>query len=262
MLPYVEIGNEIFKIIIPSYALFGCIGLFCMMLMIYNRSQNMNIPFDKLLVLFLCLVIGAAVGSKALFFMTRIPNIIADFSFKKLLNEFLTGGFVFYGGVFGAISGTSIYARIFGYKKNQMFDLVAPAFPLFHFWGRIGCFFAGCCYGKVADWGIALKREPGILRLPVQLFEAVFLLLIVIVLLRIEKKNYNTNLMKAYLCLYALGRFILEFFRGDEIRGIWLEFSTSQWISFIMEIWIVVDLIGQYLKERICSLKGEKNESV
>ena len=85
-------------IVIPAYALFANIGLFCMMITIYFRSRKMVIPFERLLILYLLLVAGAGIGSKFLFILTQVPKVICNFSNKHLLYVIITSGFVFYGG--------------------------------------------------------------------------------------------------------------------------------------------------------------------
>ena len=178
------------------------------------------------------MIVGVALGSKALFIITQIPEIIRDFSLPKTIYIIWTSGFVFYGGMLGAIAGAYLFAQFFHLPSQAFVDLLIPGFPLFHFWGRIGCFFAGCCYGKVSTWGFPLYGDPHVLHIPVQLFEALCLCLIFTALLLFEKRELPAgSLMILYLFGYSICRFALEFFRGDAIRGIWLGLSTSQWIS-------------------------------
>jgi len=74
-------------------------------------------------------------------------------------------------------------------------------------------------------------------RLPVQLFEAIFNLILVIVLYHFfRKKKYETWLMNIYLYAYPIFRFVIEFFRDDAHRGFLWIFSTSQWISILLII--------------------------
>lgn len=224
MKPY--IGNHI-----SSYALFASIGLFCMMIVIYLRNKTM--AFNEYLFFIAFMVLGAALGSKFLFIITQIPDIIAHFSIKYMIHKVITSGFVFYGGVFGAILGCIIFAKIRSYDAITLLNLVAPGYSVFHAFGRMGCFFAGCCYGKEADWGVALWNEPDVLRIPVQLIESAFLLLLTYYLLKMEKRDRN-NLFESYLTSYAIFRFFIELLRGDSIRGIWGVFSTSQWVSLFI----------------------------
>lgn len=218
---------------IPAYGIFSSIGLFCMMMMLYLRNKKLS--FREYLLLMASMIIGVAIGSKFLFIMTQIPDIIANFSMKYMLNKIITSGFVFYGGLFGAISGCMIFSKLHGYNVKEMLNFVAPGYSIFHTFGRIGCFFAGCCYGKVSTWGLPLLNEPETLRIPVQLIEAIFLLSMTLFLLILEKKG-KSNIFEIYLVGYAIFRFIIEFWRGDKLRGIWIYFSTSQWISIIIII--------------------------
>ena len=96
MQPYIEIQ-------ISSYALFASIGLFCMMMVIYIRNKRLS--FKEYLSFIGFMVLGAVIGSKILFVMTQIPDIIAHFSVKYMLHKVITSGFVFYGGMFGAVAG-------------------------------------------------------------------------------------------------------------------------------------------------------------
>lgn len=171
---------------------------------------------------------------------------------KYMINKIITSGFVFYGGLFGAILGCVIFSKLFKYNVRDMLNFVSPGYSSFHACGRIGCFFAGCCYGKVSTWGFPLWNEPEILRIPVQLIEAIFLLSMTLFLLILEKKGKG-NIFEIYLIGYATFRFIIEFWRGDELRGIWICFSTSQWISIIIIISYVT-----YRVIRICRKTSKK----
>lgn len=226
--------------IVSSYALFATVGLFFMMIVIYLRNNIMD--FKTYLCFIVVVCAGAGLGSKSLFVITQIPDIAEKFSVKYVIYKIITSGFVFYGGLFGAIAGTLFFAKIQKYSKKDLLQLATPGYSIFHAFGRIGCFFAGCCYGKKANWGFALWNEPGVLRIPVQLIESFFLLILTGILLKMEVK-LKSNIFVIYMMSYAVFRFIIEFFRGDQIRGIWGEFSTSQWISLFIVvgfgIWII-----------------------
>lgn len=231
MLPY--IGGYL-----SSYALFASLGLFCMMLVIYIRNKIM--PFYTYLLFVGTMVVGAVVGSKALFIATQIPDMAMHFSLKYVANKIITSGFVFYGGLLGAVLGCILFAKLHSYVPMQMLNLAAPGYSIFHAFGRIGCFFAGCCYGKEAKWGVAMWEEPEILRIPVQLFESAFLFLMTYFLLKMEKKG-ERHLFEIYILAYAVFRFFIEFWRGDSIRGVWGVLSTSQWISiFILAFFLTM----------------------
>ena len=183
---------------IPAYGIFSSIGLFCMMMMLYLRNKKLS--FREYLFLMASMIIGVGIGSKILFIATQIPDIIANFSMKYMINKIITSGFVFYGGLFGAILGCVIFSKLFKYNVRDMLNFVSPGYSSFHACGRIGCFFAGCCYGKVSTWGFPLWNEPEILRIPVQLIEAIFLLSMTLFLLILEKKGKG-NIFEIYLSL-------------------------------------------------------------
>lgn len=226
---------------VPAYALFSCIGLFLMMLLLYFRVRRMDMSFVDFLLMIIFMVVGVIIGSKFLFILTKIPDIIKDFSFKNTIIIVITSGFVFYGGLFGAILGLMAYSKFKKLQFGELADVVAPGMPLFHSWGRIGCFFAGCCYGKKADWGFALEVEPGILRIPIQLIESFLVFLIFALLLLIERKcQKHYNLLFWYLFLYSIVRIVTEVYRDDTIRGVWFGVSTSQWISLFMLLYLTI----------------------
>jgi len=125
-------------------------------------------------------------------------------------------------------------------------DVFAPGIALGHVVGRFGCFFAGCCYGKptTKPWGITFTNTfahdnvgtpLGMPLHPTQLYEAGAELLILAVLLYSERKGrpFAGRTFWLYMLLYAISRFIIEFFRGDE-RGTVFMFSTSQFISLLL----------------------------
>lgn len=205
------------------------------MLFVYFRIQRLQLDFRDFLLMLLCMAVGVGLGSKALFVVTKLPEILNDFSIARTLYIVVTSGFVFYGGLAGAILGLYCFSRYKRQSFRALSQIVVPGFPLFHFWGRLGCFFAGCCYGKEASWGIPMAKEPDVPRIPVQLFEAGCILAIFLLLLWLERASKGeAPMLTVYLLTYALCRFILEFFRGDAVRGIWLGLSTSQWISLFI----------------------------
>ncbi len=134
-----------------------------------------------------------------------------------------------------------IFPKNTEYSVATWFDKLSLPMVVFHFFGRIGCFFGGCCYGRETDSVLGVifpdNIENGIVHAgekcyPTQLFEAFLLLLIFIVLL------YAKHRFKLYLFLYAVGRFFLEFLRGDERGSSIFGLSPSQTISIaILVFW-------------------------
>src|SRR5262249_20785687 len=153
---------------------------------------------------------------------------------------------VSYGGLILAVIVALLYIRRTGLPLWTTCDVFAPGIALGHVVGRFGCFFAGCCYGKPTDkpWGIVFS-DPfaaanvgtplGVHLHPTQLYEAGTELIILIVLLLTERKRetFAGRTFWLYILLYAISRFVIEFFRGDE-RGTVGIFSTSQFISILL----------------------------
>ena len=189
--------------------------------------------------------IGVAVGAKILYIITILPDLIANWNTLiqdvNYLFSLISGGFVFYGGLIGAVIMLMIYTRKYRLDTFTMMEVFAPAMPLVHAFGRLGCFCAGCCYGIPVDpplgmiFAHSVAGPQDVPLLPIQLFESGLNVLLCIVLLllskRIEKRG---RLLGIYLICYAVMRFVLEFFRYDYVRGFLLGISTSQWISILL----------------------------
>ncbi len=202
-------------------------------------------------------MIGAIVGAKLLFIIVSWQEIVAlQLSFEAILK----GGFVFYGGLIGGALGLFIYGKQFKIDMKDYIDVCATVLPLGHAFGRLGCFCAGCCYGIPYDGiGSFVYTEPtnaftpvGVPLLPIQLIEALCLLILFEVLLLIFDKSKQKGLPAlVYMIAYAVLRFVLEFFRGDIERGVLLGLSASQWISIgLLAIAFVVLWRKKILKKR------------
>lgn len=195
------------------------------------------------------IVIGAIVGAKLLFLAISLPQIIReDIPFMAYIN----GGFVFYGGLIGAMIALFIYVKKYKLPTYRFSDIFAVVAPLGHAVGRVGCHFGGCCYGMPYDgWGCVVYTERigdsaplGVPLFPVQLLEASLLTLLFVVLLVVYLRcKAEGTASFVYIVSYAVIRFILEFFRGDMIRGIAWSLSTSQWISIGLVIFSVTCLV-------------------
>jgi phosphatidylglycerol:prolipoprotein diacylglycerol transferase len=121
-------------------------------------------------------------------------------------------------------------------------DIFAPAVALGHFFGRIGCFFSGCCYGRECDCFIAINNKY-----PTQLFEAFCNLAIFFILHKFNKREHNPGLtFLLYLIIYPAVRFTIEFFRGDD-RGMFiLGLSVGQIISLVIMAAAILIVIFKY----------------
>lgn len=256
MFEWNTVGSTVFEI--PSYIFFALIGIILSLslypFLLYFVHEPLRKFFPKLLLCGLFLLFGA----KAAGITVNLLNTIQK-GMPVTHETFLESGIVFYGGVSGLIISFYIICLI---KDNHppagAFDALAVIIPLFHAVARIGCFFAGCCYGIECRSAISvyyITQKNGIinstLRIPVQLIESAFnLLLFMLLLVLFMKRIHKGKLIFIYLFLYASVRFVLEFFRGDDVRGIYGWFSSSQIISVIIIIFLFVKYFKGRKKER------------
>lgn len=197
-------------------------------LFIKNKEDD-----SGLLKLYLGVFVASWIGAKLFFLFFTAQHKLYEYLYADYF--WLGGGFVFYGGLIFGLIYYLFYSLIFKKFDFQKSYLLAPGLIMGHAVGRIGCFLTGCCYGSQCDlpWAIKLSGE---LRHPVQLYEAISLILLGFLSLNwIKKKKTNLYVILHYLLIYSAVRFIVEFFRGDELRGVfWLSLSASQLISLGM----------------------------
>ena len=251
MLPFINVfGAEL-----PMYGLMMMAGAFFSILFACLNARKRGFEaMDVLLCAIFCFIIGL-LGAKTLFIVTEIPHYIkhiqhAGFSLNWLMDEIITAGIVFYGGLIGGVFGGWLYTRLFRLDFWKHADLMIPFLPLAHGFGRVGCFCAGCCYGRAVResdpaWLQSLAvvytkaigaPNDGVARYPVQLFEALFLILILfpVLLVFARKERRPGAIVGLYFIVYGIFRFLNEYLRADEIRGIFAGVSTSQWISLAL----------------------------
>ncbi|MDH5676341.1 MAG: prolipoprotein diacylglyceryl transferase [Myxococcales bacterium] len=169
--------------------------------------------------------------------------------------EFWNGGLAYYGGLIGASAAGIWFLRREGFPIGKGCDVVGAVMPIGLFFGRLGCFFGGCCFGVVTDHPLGLSFPPysaasekhfrehlleskAMASLPVhptQLYEAAGCLAIaaVLALWLHPRKRFDGQVLLAFLGLYAILRFGLEFLRDDD-RGALLGLSTSQFIGLLI----------------------------
>ena len=193
-----------------------------------TRAQKRGLDHNRVLDLGIYIIISALIGAKLLLLVTDFSTFRNDP--KELLTLARSGG-VFYGGLILAVVVALWYIRRAGLPLWTTCDVFAPGIALGHVVGRFGCLFAGCCYGKptTRPWGITFT-DPfaaanvgtplGVPLHPTQLYEAGAELLILGVLLATERKGkpFAGRTFWLYMLLYAISRFIIEFYRNDE-RG-------------------------------------------
>jgi phosphatidylglycerol:prolipoprotein diacylglycerol transferase len=216
------------------------------------RARARGLDHARVLDLGIYIIIGALVGAKLLLLLTDFNTFRQDP--RELLTLLRSGG-VFYGGLIVAVGIALWYIRKIGLPLWTTCDVFAPGIALGHIIGRFGCLFAGCCYGKptTLPWGITFKDPFAASNVgtplnvplhPTQIYEAGAEAIILFLLLALERKGrgFAGRTFWLYLLFYAVSRFIIEFFRGDE-RGTVFMFSTSQFISICVAPLAIVMLV-------------------
>ena len=246
MLPVIEVfGREV-----SSYSLCAIVGLLVSSFLAYWLGRRFNFAVEKIVFVVLWIVSGVVLGGHLLYGITHYDVLIhmfknfSELGFKQIWNilKAVFGGMVFYGGFICSIFTLKIYAKRLGEpKKTAIMDIYAVCVPLFHCFGRIGCFLGGCCYGVESEFGFTVTDNQlvpdinGVRRLPIALIEAYFNLLLFTLFLKVfRSERFKGRIIYLYMFFYSIIRFNVEFYRGDEIRGIWFGYSTSQWISIVL----------------------------
>ena len=238
-----------FQRTIYPYTLTAIVGVLAALLFAFRAAKKQGL--DKYDMLF-AILIGAAggfLGSHFVYALTKFKPLIFIFRNAARFDSFGTflkcvylcfSGSVFYGGLIFGVLFMWLYLRKKKTPIGGYMDVCAISVPLFHGFGRIGCFLSGCCYGVESKCGFVMNylntdEANGVRRFPVQLCEAVFNFALAAVLyVLLKKKILKGRLMNIYLYAYPAFRFFDEFLRGDRSRGIWLGLSTSQWISLLL----------------------------
>lgn len=227
------------------YGIMIAIGYMSAFLISEKRARKRGMDTDVLYGIFWCAVFGGALGSKLLYYIVNIRDIIAD---PSIILDF-QNGWVVYGGIIGGVLTSWIYCRIKKVDFVSYLDLVLPAVAFAQGCGRIGCFFAGCCYGRETEsiLGITYWQSDfapnGVKLVPTQIFSSVGDFAIAFLLMAYAKRKPKKGKVAAGYCiLYSIGRFVIEIFRND-YRGEFGPLSTSQLIS----IFILVLGVGMYV---------------
>lgn len=246
--------NDLFSIgpvTIHTYGLMIFIGVLAVLFTGEARAKKRNMDSDALYPMtFLCVVLGFC-AAKVLFCVVEWKQFVENPS-----NVLTNSGFVVYGGIVGGVLTAYVYCRVKKLSFVDYFDLMMPSVALAQAFGRLGCFFAGCCYGRETDSfiGIAFSHSDyapnGVKLIPTQLISSAGMFVIAGVLFWYGRKERPKAKVGAlYLMLYSTGRFIIEFFRND-YRGEIGIFSTSQFLSFFALGAGIVLFCGKELKKK------------
>ena len=240
-------------ITIHMYGVMIAAGFLAALLMTLRRGKKRGYDEDLIWGIFFCAIIGGMLGTRILYYIVEIPEILKD---PSILWDF-KNGYVVYGGIIGGILVGWLYCRIKKLKFLEYFDLMMPSIALAQGFGRIGCFLAGCCYGKETSGPLAVTftnsdfAPNNVALIPTQIYSgfldfAHFLLLLYVA----KHKKADGQVAACYLIFYSIGRFVIEFFRGDIERGSVGVLSTSQFISIFTTVAGIILLLTVVKKQK------------
>jgi phosphatidylglycerol---prolipoprotein diacylglyceryl transferase len=229
---------------IPTYGVLLYSGIVLGIWLASRRAKLVGLPGAKVMDLGAWVVLWGLAGSKVLLAITD-PSYLGSLS--GLWGLMRAGG-VFYGGLLGALVAAVVLLRRYRLPFFPVADVLAPSVALGHFFGRLGCFSAGCCYGRSCSPSLGvvfthhlaseISGTPlGVPLYPTQLYEAAFNLANYGFLAWLFRRRLRPGtVLAAYLIGYGIARFIIELFRGDPDRGFVLggALSTSQAIAAVM----------------------------
>jgi phosphatidylglycerol:prolipoprotein diacylglycerol transferase len=227
-----------------------------------REGRRKGVEPDRIMDLGLYILAAAIIGS-------RLLQVAIEYRYysQHPLEIFMIwkGGLVFYGGFILAVLTSVWYLNKHSLPVWRVADIFAPSIALGQAIGRLGCFSAGCCYGKPTGlpWGVTFTDKDtlavmGVPLHPTQVYESIGTLLIFIFLFLYRKKTaFEGQLFWLYVLLYSALRFTIEFFRGDVERGFMhvasFELSTSQAVAiaaFLVSVVALTALKAQARKKR------------
>ncbi len=205
---------------VHTYGVLLALGFLLAVFLAREEGRRAGIDPDVMLDLSFYLLVGALLGSRLFYVLTNWP----EFAENPIdVVKFWRGGLVFYGGLIFAFLIGTWYVRKYHLPFQKMADVAAPSIALGQALGRLGCFSAGCCYGKptTAFWAVTFRDPDSLAPLgvplhPAQLYESAATFGIFLALIAMRRwERFQGRLLWYYLLFYSTARFIIEFYRGD-----------------------------------------------
>ncbi len=257
---------ELGPITLHSYGLLLALAFLCATTLLARLAARDQVVRNRAWDLAFVVIVSALLGAKLLMVLDNLDYYLSEPS-RFVGLEFWQAGGAYFGGLIGAILGSYWYiSRSSDLNFSVMADAAAPAIALGQTIGRMGCFGAGCDYGKPTDqpWGVTFSSEYANQNVgvplnvaihPTQLYEAAGALVLFFVLLRMHaRRRFRGQVFASYLLGYGVLRFANEFFRGDRDRGLLFDGTVS--VHQLIAVGLVVAaLIVFYLARKRTNLQ-------
>src|SRR5581483_8281492 len=223
---------------IPTYGVLVALGFLAGLGVTLRLARRVDLPAEKITNLVVYCAMAGIVGAKLFMFLFDIGDYVRDPGQIFTLQTLQAAG-VFHGGFIVALLVAVLYIRRQHLPAFQTMDAFAPGIALGQAIGRLGCFAAGCCWGKECDlpWGVRFRSQDAApvpldkTIHPVQLYESAADLIIFAILYRQFNRGHRQgHVIGLYLVLYSAARFVIEFFRVHE-QPLVGPFSLTQWIA-------------------------------
>ncbi len=222
---------------ITTYGLMVAIAFLSSIYLAAELAKKQGIKSDLIFDLGFIIIIWAIIGARLLYVIIWYKDYIKD---PIAIFKVWEGGLVFYGGFIASFLAVLLWIKSKKLNFFMLADIIAPFIAFGHSIARIGCFFAGCCYGRESDChnllcGVVFPSlGDNITRYPVQLYEsfANFLNFLILIFFYRKLKSKDGDVIFLYFLNYGIIRIIMEFFRGDP-SGVYINLSTAQWISLV-----------------------------
>ncbi|KMP12350.1 prolipoprotein diacylglyceryl transferase [Candidatus Nitromaritima sp. SCGC AAA799-C22] len=239
-----------------TYGLLVASGFLAAILLASSRGEKEGLDPQKILDLCFYLMVSALLGARLLYVIVEYKYFAAA---PLEVFKFWKGGLVYYGGLILGVLVALWYLKRHALPVWKVADLLAPSIALGQGIGRWGCFFAGCCYGVKTDvpWAITFSDPRSLAPLgiplhPTQIYLSLNALAIFAFLMWLSKrKTFDGQIFWTYGILYSIGRFIIEYFRGDD-RGYAIEhiLSTSQFVGIFILI-VSITMLFSLRREKV-----------
>lgn len=232
---------------VPLYGIFIIISFICGLFVVYGNAKRFNFRVEEIISLLIFVILGAIFGAKYYTFLANPKEFNGIFNFEKV-------GLSSYGAVIGIIILLIVFSKLYKKSFKHLILIMLPSIPLMYGIGKIGCFFAGCCYGIEYNGPLSIiynysySAPSGIELFPVQLLEAVvFIGIFIYVFYKSKKDNYDYFVVGQVLMLCGISKFLLDFLRKNQMKQV---LTVNQIVS------IIFVLIG------ICLLIIKRNKRI